>query len=1065
MKGRYLLAIFCVASLAICTHAWAERGEVLTNENIANFLDLKPRSAFPGKATCMYQEGVSVLGSVRFNGAYSILMPGAEWLPLTPSVSEQTKRLMAQANRFFRSLKRPKKYRAKAQKSLKRAESALAMIRQDVEACASWKPASPNPTRPNPTRPNPSSPEQRQPGSPEQRQPGSPGQQPPSNGDPDQALFVDDAGQGPTHNCAPGSIRGAISGAGNTLVTLANDTWIRSSNASSGAFVFEDVPEGSYTLVAESSGASFGPAHKVIVQEGLSCDAINLTRRELKTDAFFAFRWTKQDSLVSGLEQSTKLDQVSAEGSMSMASDSGVAISTEAAVTDELLLRYNIALRPDELPWTSEHAERLSVTLGNLWSKYLDAPIKKRSFWTLTKEYLENDIEIVEEDEAIKVRITEAAFRYAALAPAEIDGVRGNFISERLLLALARFITRNGADRAALRQIFSYRFGINIGDGLWEVERITSQTTKESEASFQLFTGEELLKLAVAFAQLPKISESSSDTIVLLRRRNAVPHPKFKWFNPIVSYSDSAQYRPYIEIAREAFLRPSSELLKDPTQTGKEIFLSGLVAAMAGIMWDRTLSQELRNAWISENDWSYDTDAEEWKNSNPTEVGAMLTVGIKEYDPQGDFSTSVAKYLQNPEELKFRSPKRFEFLKLYIMHGMRYVTKFRDDLKFKVINLRPDFSYPGKIKSISVVVTGSQPDLKANLQINLEGSDPMEHGAQYAQVYVRNRTTQEALVLSAYAVNPDPEYGTSLTLFGSNCIPRGQAGGDYDLLAISLTDSVGNTRYQFSDTLKFKFKLSQPPPLPDPAALIPDSLKLTLTSSEVEGVKVPTFELDFDVTNPEQLLLPLQYLAATSHTSSAPRLLTTVNKAGSRVHVSMAASPYIPSGMYGIYQMLLLSSYKGLQYNFSILDASPGFLSMPLVELENSKSDMQPPELNLNSIGLSAQPVNPNKLNGATNVYVNLRSRDLLSGVSDIAYCLRSPLDRLSCAGVMRDGSNQGILPDGTDQWTDYHGTLQLPAGSAPGIWGLDYIYLSDRVGNMVIQRFTETVKFRVESR
>jgi hypothetical protein len=1041
MNGRYLLSIFCVASLALCTHAAADRSEPITRENIGNFVDLRARKGAYGKSVCMFKDRVRTLGSVKFNGAFSVLMPYAAWQPMSPSVDSQVKRLMKQINRSYKALRRPENYRAKAQKGITKAKKALAMLNKDLEACRGWSPTGSNPTTPNPNRPDQSQYYE--------------------------ALFVDDSGQGPTHNCAPGSIRGVIAGAGNTLVTLANDSWIRSANASSGGFVFEDVPEGTYNLVAESAGASFGPAHKVVVQEGTSCDVITLTRRELPSDVDFAFRWTKQDALVSGLEQSTKVDKAGSDSAMSVASSSASIISTEAAVTDDLQNRYNISLVSSDLPWTSEYAERLRVSLGNLWSVYLDAPVKKRSLWILTKDYLQNDIEIVEEDEAIKVRVTEEAFRYAALTPTEIDGVRGNFFSERLLLALARFLSRNGQDRAVLTQIFSYRFRIQIIDNLWQVDDITRGTTKESEASFQLFTGEELLKLAVAFAQLPKISDASSSSIKLLRRKNGDPHPIFKWFNPIISYSGPAQQMPYIEIARDAFLPPSRDFLKDPTQTGKEIFMSGIVAAMAGIMWDRNLSQELRDAWIAENDWSYVAGEQRWTNTNPTEVGTMLTVGVKHYDPQSDFSTSVAKYLINPEELKLRSAKRFEFLKLYVMHGMRYVTKFREDLKFKVFNLRPDFSYPGKIKSISVVVTGKQPDLKANLYITLEGTDPMEHGAKYALVYLRHRATQDTFVLSANAVNPDPDYGTALTLSGSNDIPRGQEGGDYDLISVSLTDGVDNTRYQFSDTVKFKLRLKDPPPLPDPAALIPGSLNLTVSNSTFEGVQVPTFEVDYEVTNPEQLLVPLHYLASTSDTMGAPNSRSTVERNGSRVHVSMAMSPYLPSGMYGIYQMLLISTFKGLQYNFAIADDSPGFSRMPLVELESSNGDVKPPELDLNAIQISAAPVNPDKLNGATNVRIKLRSRDLKSGISEILYCLRSPLDRLSCASVGRGRSDldRGILPDNdTRDWTEYSGTIKLPAGSAPGTWGVDYVTLRDRVGNIDIHRFTEPVKFIVEN-
>ena len=53
----------------------------------------------------------------------------------------------------------------------------------------------------------------------------------------------------------------------------------------------------------------------------------------------------------------------------------------------------------------------------------------------------------------------------------------------------------------------------------------------------------------------------------------------------------------------------------------------------------------------------------------------------------------------NPDKLRSRALAKYEFIRDYIMQGTIYLSKIREDLTFEVLNLFPDYDYPGKINS------------------------------------------------------------------------------------------------------------------------------------------------------------------------------------------------------------------------------------------------------------------------------------------------------------------------------------------------------------------------------
>lgn len=1039
------LGLFLLSS----AQAHGQKSELVTAQNIISFGLF--RADISSGIACRAKGAERRLGRLSLAGKPSPIAIGALFTPLSPSVSQREARLRKQINSSIRALKRPSSSKAKKQARirLQRVKRELSLLSSYTSWCNTFVPGSSDGSYPSPTPPHG------------------------VGNTPIEQFFVKDDGEAPTHTCAPTLVGGTVTGGGTVVVTIANDSFIESQNASGGSFSFPYVPAGVYSLFAESEGASYGPAHKVIVRSDGDCSGISLVRQEVPSTSSFAFRWKQQASLTSGMEQSTRISTQpsTAAATLNSLATPEVPASAQSSAADYLLQRFKITLDSSALSWSAEHAERLRLAFDNIFPETRgDSPIQKSSFWVLTSDQLPNDIELAEVNDTIEVRINTEAFRYAALTPAILDGVRGEFFSERLTLATVRFLSRNGRDRGLVEQILFERYRFRVVNDLSEACSLTYTTSRECGESFQFFTNEELLQLLGAIAQLPPPSDPQAayTQTPLIRRKTGVRHPsraldKIK----VIPYSGANVSVPYIEVAAEAFLPPSEMLLGDPRQPNKEILLLGIVGANASILWDTVLTQELRDAWVTETGWSFDSISKFWSNDNLTELGAPLPAGVVDSGPRGDFATSVAKYIASPEELRFRSSRRFEFLKLYIMHGLRYSRQFREDLKFPVLNLRPDFSYPGKVNGLEVVVTGEPEEHKLiRMRVTLEGSDPLEHGARMAYVNLRHRGTGTPLNLNLVADRPDPVYGTSLVLRGYHQVSKYQPGGFYDLVSIVLIDGVDNMRFNNRKDVGFRFFLKNTAEMPKPAELLPESIKLTLTETAIEGVTVPTLTTVFKVTNPEALLHAQDYQIALNESRVPLSAGARVTRVKDTVQIARPVSPFLPSGIYGVPILTLANEGSISHYLFS-LDGGmrgDGVLPMPLLEYENSNGDETAPEIDLNGITVRAESLSPDKPNGATKVVVRVRARDNLSGLRDMNFCLLSPLNRSVCNSFDL-GLKTGVLPEGTTEFKEYESTIYLPAGSAPGDWGINFIASTDRVGNHVNHPLTEIVKFIVDNK
>jgi len=119
--------------------------------------------------------------------------------------------------------------------------------------------------------------------------------------------------------------------------------------------------------------------------------------------------------------------------------------------------------------------------------------------------------------------------------------------------------------------------------------------------------------------------------------------------------------------------------------------------------------------------------------------------------------------------------------------------------------------------------------------------------------------------------------------------------------------------------------------------------------------------------------------------------------------------------------------------------------------------------LDLNNIKVASSPSNIVVPNGETLVTVQFRVSDNISGFDIAALRLRDPGGLEHYFNYVKSGSNKLYQENESSVWQEFSDTIVLPAGSAPGIWGLSEMSVRDKAGNFKQYDFTELVHFEVQ--
>ena len=199
----------------------------------------------------------------------------------------------------------------------------------------------------------------------------------------------------------------------------------------------------------------------------------------------------------------------------------------------------------------------------------------------------------------------------------------------------------------------------------------------------------------------------------------------------------------------------------------------------------------------------------------------------------------------------------------------------------------------------------------------------------------------------------------------------------------------------------------------------------------------------------------------------------------------LAIPEWFPSGYYAVSMINMADSGGNYSNTYFVNDTADYHIpeSRKLKEFKDVRDsiyvetlypDYIRPELDLNNITIVAEPTNPEAPNGETRVDITMIARDLSdyegheSGVASVGFVLRDPLGNDFGFQTGNSTMNHPELdladfnPDSNSNWAVYHFDLVLPAGSAPGIWGMASADIRDKAGNIKRYSFVELVRFDI---
>jgi len=762
--------------------------------------------------------------------------------------------------------------------------------------------------------------------------------------------------------------------------------------------------------------------------------------------AAFNYHW-EIDETPEGSESATVIEPIEV-----ILLDEQIQVPSHSASL-ALLRKYSVHLGPE---WDPGYAYRLLQTFESIPqgtnNPYAQTPGVVSSVWRLSNRHIQDDLSVEYRDGQRIVTIAETAFVHATPLLAEIEGVRGRYFSKRLHHAVVRFVTENGANRYALERILRERYAVSVN--VPDYAELTRHTTGEHAGRFSTFKNEELIALVSMLEEFPSGMLKTPGLKYLLRRLDGTPHPLYPGA-PAVAWG----FAGYIEFMEGAF------------KSGSPDYIHRLILhEKAHFLWDYLFDEQLKQDWIEIGGWYENPDdPDAWSTTKQVEFVSAYAHGK---NPNEDMAESISYYIINPDKLRSRSPAKYEFIQNRIMHGTRYISKIREDLRFEVYNLYPDYVYPGRIIRVDIQVDGEPEENKTiTIEIEIHGESDFD-----AALGVSFRIVSEKGTYIDIGLDPIDSYGNRITLShifrGSVQISKYSASGYWAPDSINLKDANTNERHQSAQT-DFGWKLYINNPLEDcdPPEYVKNSMQLSLSRGEenrrpyhlitarwqvVEKNGIGHVYTEMNDDNPET------YVSAWNYGKYNPQT--------SQASVELIVPDYYQSGTYSV-NFLSMRDGAGNYRNvfFTNTDRQLGSpvdikLDEPpaTIDIQTKNPDSTPPILDLNRITVNAKPTHPEAPNGQTVVDITFRVKDDISGYKQGGIRLRDPQGTIHAFYHSdQDIWNVYFSRDPTAYQT-YHQKILLPIGSVPGTWGLAEMVLFDKAGNKFQADFTETVRFEV---
>ena len=826
-------------------------------------------------------------------------------------------------------------------------------------------------------------------------------------------------------------------------VTVSSEAYLETMTITQdGDYAFKNVPAGKHYIKVEASGYNVQDAQIVIVKEDGTIEPmvgfkLAVTKME-ENSAKWTHSW-HEDGSVSGYTTTAHVNtppEVEFLGKKIVPSD----VPSFSILQNE----YKVLLVDEEETWSQEYAYRLVETFKTLsmWSINYYYGLKPAKF-ILTSEALPEDISVTDLGEGTEVRISTAAFQYANPFLVNLDGVRGKYYSKRLHHALVNFVTDYGKDTEVANHILRERFGCQV---LYvDYEELTRGTTDEDAGKFQPFVPSELVSIINMFEELPEGFHKTPHLNYLIRRQNGHPHPLLPEAAAVAWCVDNG----YIEFMETAFggNNEQSETLRI------------ILHEKTHFLWAYTFSDEIRNDWIEVGGWYPDPNAEDgWSTTKDTE---FVSAYSHKKNPNEDMAESVAYYLKNPEWLQSRAPEKYDFIRDRIMHGVRYISKIPDHLTFEVLNLYPDYDYPGKIKRLDVTVEGEpEEDKTVTVEIELNNLDGYDDGA--SQAYLRMTSPifydEDGIERSQfYDLYLNPVDGNDHVLRGALDISRYSKAGYWTTSNIGITDLQGNQRYDNRNDFAWNMYVNNALEDVIPPKYESGSLTYEVTDTVVDGHQEQNLRASYKlIDNVGIATVFCRMNVATDYSYDAYGVYDPVTQ---MAHIDIPITEYHATGDYYV-EFLMFRDFAGTDRYVNFSD-SPLDEPRKTIHITTPNPDTVAPELDLNRMFIYAEPTHPEAPDGETIVTLTCYVRDDKSGLHiGSGWVLKDPQGGHHMLPFSHRNDYTRYFDGDPTVWERYTVTAILPQGSAPGIWGLAEMLLHDKAGNARTYNFVETIIF-----
>lgn len=800
----------------------------------------------------------------------------------------------------------------------------------------------------------------------------------------------------------------------------------------SGNLDLSGVPDGVYTLMAESQVNGFQPppAQEIVIKNE-RFENVELQFQKVSTGDFYYY-W-ESDHLGREFEYSVNEDVSNKIEFL----DDVVEVSQNSAA-QLVSEKYNLILEDQSnVSWSYDLASKLLRALDSLPHQRLE----KTARISLTSRELLNDIHFESTDGHYNIKLSLAAFAYASERMVKLNGVRGKFFSRRLFNALVHFYTNNGKNSRAVAKILNDKFGITTTVNNY----VALTATREPASHFQDFKPNELVKIINAFAEMPEGFYQIQGLRYLLRRLDGHPHPLYP-NAAAVAWPRGSLSNSYIEFMDTAFI----------SQTESDTHRL-ILHEKAHFLWENIFTQELKNDWIEVGQWWENPKTKSgWSTRDTT---SFVSAYAHDKNPNEDMAESIAAYILNPDILLSRSKKKFRFIEERVMNGYRYVSQIREDLTFQVLNLFPDYDYPGKIRRVEVWAKGDpNQDKRVTIRLELTNKEGISDSASRALTRITSPAdTMKDVYL--YPVN-----GNGHLLEGSITIPKNAKSGHWTIQNIRVTDPTGLERYEGVEDFGFKLYINNAIEDITPPQYVEDSIAM--------GVKTVTRKDNREIYEVSTTWTVKEDVAMIKHSPVYANMISLdhahlyritgygfYNEDTKKARVKLILTEHHPPGRYGITYINMKD--RALNTGYQYFSNDPEQEAIRFITIDSRDPDYGKPVLDPNRITIQADPANPNSLDGRTHVQINFYAKDDKSGLGLVYYRLLDPIGGKHFYYFYHKNTYGSFYKDGDPTvYKKYTIRNTLPKGSAPGRWGLVEMVLHDKAGNINTYHFVETLHF-----